>query len=267
MFGGGTIKYLKEIEFPIHNGVTKPVRGKLDDETVAIIKLYNNVQGNLTLVNEIVCHQIAKTLGLPVVPSGICIFDDETINENSYASSINYGPCFYSTYLEKATPLKQGIIDLILNKKDFYKLLLFDHIVYNKDRNLGNMLVTYNKGNIAMKLIDHSHVFKNETIWDARCFHQGINDLDIMDSDVLLSNEAMYTLFYQTFNFEPDELYSLIAMFQSKITDDLLQNTVTELPDEWGVSKRDLDALVSYILYRTDNIKQICDMICDYRKH
>jgi len=233
---------------------------------VAIIKLCNNVQGNLTLVNEFVCHSIAKVLELPIMPSGICVFDDKTVNENSYADSSNYGPCFYSTYLEKATPLKKGIMDLILNKNDFYKLLLFDHLVYNKDRNLGNLLVTYNKNNIAMKLIDHSHVFKNETIWDANCFYQGINDLDITDTHILTANEAMYTLFYQTFDFEADELYSLVTMFQTKITNNLLQSAVTALPREWGVLKHNFDALVSYILYRTNNIKQICDMIFDYKK-
>lgn len=240
------------------------MRATLDNDQEVIVKLFNNVEGNRTLVNEIVSYKIASLLGLPIVKSGICCLDSSaTINNNS-ATYKNFGPCFYSEYLSKSAPPKLGIMRLLENIDDFYKLLLFDHIIYNKDRNIYNLLVSYTKNNICFKLIDHSHVFKNEAIWDANCFHQGINDHDVKDKEILSSNDELYSLFYHSMDFNKDKLYSLTQFFKESITRHQLDTILEDIPIEWTVSDTEKDALSKYILYRASNIDLLCDIICKH---
>lgn len=246
------------------NGCTNPVKGRLDTNEIVIVKLFNNEQGNLTLVNEYISHKLALALHLPVVKSGICFCDTSTIDDNKCISSNNYGFCFYSTYLEKSAPLKLGIIRLLSNIDVFYSLLLFDHIVYNKDRNIYNLLTTYTKADISFRLIDHSHVFKNETLWDANCFKIGMAEFDINDTDILTSNFDMYSMFLQSMNFKKEKLYSAAKIFKETITSSMLHSIISEIPIEWNVKQRDSDALIEYLLYRIDNIISICDMICKH---
>lgn len=256
------IKYIKEIRYTLTTGVTKPVRAVLDDDQEVIAKLFNNSEGNRTLVNEMVSHKIASLLKLPIVESGICYLDSSTTINNCNATYENYGPCFYSKYLPKSTTLKLGIMRLLENIDDFYKLLLFDHIIYNKDRNIFNLLVTYTKSDIRFKLIDHSHVLKNEAIWDVNCFRQGISDFDVKDTHILSSNDDLYSLFYRSMNFNKEKLYSLTPFFKENITHIQLNNFLKELPEEWEVSSDEKDALCKYILYRTSNVELLCDIIC-----
>lgn len=258
--------HLKEIDYILTNGCTNPVRSRLDTNATVIVKLFNNEQGNLTLVNEYICYKLALALRLPVVKSGICICDSETIDKNNCISSDNYGPCFYSTYLDKSTPLKSGIIRLLSNINVFYSLLIFDHIVYNKDRNIFNLLTTYTKKDISFRLIDHSHVFKNETLWDSNCFKYGMEDFDVNDTDILSSNENMYTMFLQSINFEKDKLYDATKIFKQEINNSTLQTIISEIPDEWELKKSESDALIEYLLYRVTNIEYICNTICNYLK-
>lgn len=240
------------------------MRAILDDNQEVIVKLFNNVEGNRTLVNEIVSYKIASLLKLPVVESGICRLNASAIINNDSATCENFGPCFYSKYLPKAATPKIGIMRLLENIDDFYKLLLFDHIIYNKDRNIYNLLVTYNKDNKSFRLIDHSHVFKNETIWDANCFRQGINNLDAKDTHILSSNKDLYSLFYRSMDFNKEKLYSLTRFFKERITRHQLDTILKDIPIEWGVSDDEKDALSEYILYRTSNINLLCDIICKH---
>lgn len=256
--------YLKEIEYTLTNGCTKPVRGKLDIDRIVIVKLFNNEQGNLTLVNEYISYKIARALQLPVVPSGICVCNAATKDDNACLSPANYGPCFYSTLLEKSTTLKPGIIRLLSNIDTFYSLLLFDHIIYNKDRNIYNLLTTYTKTDISFRLIDHSHVFKNETLWDSNCFKLGISDFDVLDHDILIANDNMYSMFLHAINFKKEKLYAAREVFEESITKPMLNSIIEEIPPEWNLSKKDSDALTEYILYRLSNITSICDMICEH---
>lgn len=186
------------------------------------------------------------------------------MDSNTCLSPKNYGPCFYSTYLEKSTPLKPGIIRLLSNIDTFYSLLLFDHIIYNKDRNIYNLLTTYTKADISFRLIDHSHVFKNETLWDYNCFKLGMSDFDILDPDILVSNENMYSMFLQAMNFKKEKLYTARQIFEKFINKSMLDSIIAEIPPEWDLDKNNSDALVEYILYRRNNITSICDTICKH---
>ena len=160
--------------------------------------------------------------------------------------------------------VKSGIIRLLSNIDIFYSLLLFDHIIYNKDRNIFNLLTTYTKTDISFRLIDHSHVFKNETLWNAHCFKIGMTDFDITDIDIVTSNYDLYSMFLHSMNFSKEKLYNSREIFKTSINEFMLRSIINEIPPEWGLNRKDSDALIEYLLYRLDNITPICDTICKH---
>ncbi len=251
---------MKQVINMMTNGCTQPVRAYLDDDTYVVAKLYNNCEGNLILFNEYLSYKIAVQIELPIPTSGICLVDKQTIDENHTLSPQNWGYAFYSTYLQ-STILKPGIIKHLQNLDYFYRLLLFDHIIYNKDRNVYNLLTTFTKKDTSFSLIDHSHVFKNETIWDANCFRLGIKENDYMDTYILETNEPMYRMFLQAFQFDAAKLNAEVSYIQNRITADMLDEALAEIPSEWKPSQNNIDALREYLLYRNSHLQDICDMI------
>lgn len=254
------------VENMFGNGVTEPLLCTLSNDKRAVVKIFNNCQGNLTLVNEFICYNLACAFGLPMPISGICKCDKDTIDSFNYINDNNYGYGFYSTYLEKNTLLKFGIMKHISNLDIFLKVVIFDHLIYNTDRNIGNLLVEYRKENILVSVIDHSHVFKNQTIWDFNCFETGIEECDYADNEIMVSNEQLYQMFYRTKNFARESLISCAHEMQSILTENLLDNIILQIPYEWHVNSRDISALKKYILYRMEHMDQICKVIIDYIK-
>jgi hypothetical protein len=246
----------------IENGATEPVDALLDTEERAIVKTFNNIEGNLTLVNEYVCYRLCVQLSIPIPVAGIAYIDEQTIDESpqKIITPEKFGPCFYSKRIDKAATLNAFIIDHIINKEDINKIVLFDHLIYNKDRNRGNIIVGTGK-TIYMYAIDHSHVFKNECLWDRWCFERGISDKDYNDTDIINSNREMYDLFWQNMSRNREILLSLSDEFKNKICYNLLNEIISELPIEWEVPEEALTALKDYIFYRLEHINNIVEVI------
>lgn len=260
------VKHVKSIEYIIPNGVTEPVMCILDNDVRAVAKIFNNVQGNLTLVNEYICYRLAEIINLPMPVSGICICDSSTMDLNNIICTDNLGFGFYSTYLQKNAILKPGIMKYVVNIDIFYKLVIFDHVVYNKDRNWGNLLVEYKKKNIYITAIDHTHVFKNQTIWNAECFRLGIEEKDFNDTAIMEHNEYLYEMFYRTITVTIEALLDCAYEIQRLITTKVLDNIISDVPREWIVCKEDISELKKYLLYRLSHVDEICTMIIDYIK-
>ena len=197
-------------------------------------------------------------------PSGVCLCDENTIDFQGDLRDENKGYGFYSTYIEKNTILKMGIMKHVSNIDIFYKVVIFDHFVYNKDRNLANLLVEYKKNNIFISVIDHSHVFKNETIWDKNCFEIGIKENDYLDKYIMQRNNAIYQMFYQNINVDYNRLMEFAKEVQHKITDEILEQIIFNIPQEWKVSESNLRALMEYLKYRREHLPEMCQVIVDY---
>jgi len=245
----------------IENGATEPLDALLGKDR-AIVKTFNNIQGNLTLINEYICYRLCVQLSIPIPVAGIAYIDEQTIDESpqKIITPEKFGPCFYSKRINKAAILISSIIDYIINKEDINKIVLFDHLVYNKDRNKGNILIETGK-TISMYAIDHSHVFKNECIWDRWCFERGMRNRDYNDTDIIDSNRDVYDLFWQNKSRDREILLNLTDVFKKRISYNLLDEIISELPIEWEISKENLTALKDYIMYRLEHLNDIVDII------
>lgn len=248
-------------------GITEPKYAVLDDGTQAVVKLSHGPEGNLVLFNEYVCYRLAILLDIPMPQCGICVMDEKTeVFDPDIASSDNYGYAFYSTYMPKTTKLLASVIRLMKNKECFIKILLFDHIIFNKDRNEGNLLVGFYKDNILLNAIDHSHVFINGAIWDSGCLKTAMKENDLLSIEVLKNNERLYGMFFRNLSITKAALEQESVNFKNRITYDVIKKFVEECPQEWRPMKENEDVLVEYIMYRINHFDVIISTILNYIK-
>lgn len=257
-------KHIKTVQHDIGNGITEPKLAMTDDNTPVVIKTYNGPEGPLVLFNEYFCYRLAILLDIPMPISGICLIDQDTFVYNNCITPSHYGYGFYSTYLNKSVTLVDTIIPLVKNKEIFYRILLFDHIIFNTDRNPGNLLVQYYKSNITLQVIDHSHVFINQAIWDASCLKRAISERDYFHTNVIENNKILYSMFFHNMSIKEENFSDIKVSFRNKITDEILRSFISDIPHEWLPPDRDIDALVEYILYRVEHIDEICTTILNY---
>ena len=196
--------------------------------------------------------------------SGIGLIDSNTIDTTKLLCTENYGECFYSVFLDKSTILKKDLVNFIENKNDIIKLILFDNVIYNKDRNAGNLLVTIGK-NPELYIIDHTHVFKNEAMWDSNCFKYAIKDLDYKDSEIMRNNSYIYSMLAIVINRKEleslleKEIKSFKELWCKKINlDEILYK---DIPTKWGINKKNIDSLKKYLCYRVEHLSEIGEII------
>ena len=248
-------------------GSTEPKFAVLEDGTQVITKLMNGPEGNLVLFNEYLCYRLAILLDIPMPHSGICMFDSTTeIQDSEIADHSNYGRAFYSEFMPKTTKLLQTIIRKMKNKEDFLKILLFDHVIFNTDRNAGNLLVRFHKDDISLRVIDHTHVFINQSLWDADCLRRAMDENDLLSTKVFEYNEYLYKMFTQNISVTKNSLKKEGLIFRNRINSNMILEFIDQIPNEWKPKQKDIDTLVEYIMYRINNIDVIISTILEYIK-
>ena len=186
------MRYINELKisqlcYNINLGSTEPKFAILEDGTQVVVKLFNGPEGNLVLFNEYLCYRLAILLDIPMPRAGVCILDNTSeIQDEELATSNNYGKAFFSEYMPKVTKLLPTIISKMRNKEDFVKIL--------------NLLVRFCKDDVSLKVIDHTHVFINQTFWDASCLKRAMEENDLLDTKVLEYNSYLYGMFFHNFS-------------------------------------------------------------------
>lgn len=247
-----------------HKGVTEPYISTLSEEEqhfIAFIKLKENPEGHRCLINELVSYRLAKMLGVLMPDSGVAVISKET-RDNTYEIDLdkNYGSCFYSSLIEPAFTLNEKVIRYVDNKDIYEKIIVFDHLIYNSDRNWGNLILRGKMGKKILYVIDHSHVFKNQALWNSYSLLFGIKNRDYNDENILDNND-IYDLFAKDKRITKASLLSVANDFQEKCTEESIDLVLKDLPKDWLISSDDLDALKEYLLYRAKHLNQMCEMI------
>lgn len=260
-------EHIKVVQHTIENGITQPKFAMTDDNNQVVVKTCNGPEGNLVLFNELFCYKLAVLLDIKMPLSGVCLIDANTTIYNKCVTPKQFGYGFYSTWMNKVVPLVENIVTLLQNKTDFYRILLFDHIIFNSDRNPGNLLVQYYKKDITLQVIDHSHVFINQAIWDSNCLYRAISEEDYSSTKVLEDNSYLYEMFFRTLGVTQANFDGILPVFRERINEEMLRQNLIDIPESWLPPSKDIEALIDYILYRTEHLSDICKTILDYRKN
>ncbi len=258
--------HVKEIIEPMTNGVTNPFHCIVDTGEYAVVKTFNNIQSNIVLINEFICYELALCVNLPIPESGVCLINEETIGLDKLVEEDNnkekIGPAFYSKRIDKVTVLTGlKMVDLIENKQDILKVIVFDHLIYNSDRNKGNLIFCFKKKNIFMYVIDHTHVFNKQCLWDRYQLEQCIEGNDYLDTAIIEKNSLLYSMFFQREEMPLSKLLEISKEYKEKINEEKLREIICRVPREWNLSSDDGEMLIKYLLYRLDKLDDMCKII------
>lgn len=258
------VRHIDKVIAEMGIGVTEPLNCNLDNGKSVIFKTYNNEQGNLILVNEIIAYRIAQNIGLTIPNSGFAEIDDNTqilINHRSIPKGVG----FFSSRIEHATTAaisRTLLLKHCVNRDELVKFILFDHLIYNKDRNPGNMLYSMKDKKIYM--IDHSHCFNLACIWDRVQLRLCMEREDFRDTVIMERNIAMYHKFIGTDNISYDILLKISEEFKEKLSEEYFNKAILDIPQSWNIAIEDLEVLSEYLTYRLRNLEYMCKMIIEY---
>lgn len=262
----------------LNEGATEPINCILDDNTRAVVKYPNNNQGNLVLINEYLAYKIAEAINISTPSYGLCLLDENSVSSSEFKSQQNsyniikknnYGICFYSSFIPNLIPLRPTFARKISNPDGFQKMIIFDHLIYNRDRHNENVGICLD--DMKFYAIDHSHSFKNrlyETtcIWEEKDFMNGIELKDYNSTDILESNKEVYDTMWSTKAFNKKIALEQSYEIQKILTENFIRNIINSLPSSWSeqIKTTDLIALEKYINYRIIHLPDIINVISNH---
>lgn len=263
--------HIDELLSPIGLGSTEPCIGLANGKQV-IVKFLNNLQGNKILINELVCYEIAKILELTIPKAGLCIIDSNTkINPNvkeltEFSEECN-GIGFYSEYKSNVTIVNSPAVIRLSSNYSWLlpRLVLFDHLIFNKDRNPGNLLISMNKSDKSLYVIDHTHTFNLQSLWTGYHLKQKISEDDFKSLEILESNAYLYKSFFACCNIDLISLKKEVDFFKKRLNKSIFDDIMNMIPIEWESNRSELNDLVDYLLYRLDHLDDFCYMISSFK--
>ncbi|MGL5086033.1 MAG: HipA family kinase [Clostridium sp.] len=259
--------HIDELLCFIGNGATHPIHA-IGNNTRYVVKTFNNPEGNKVLISELVSYYIAKQLNLPIPNAVLGTIDSNTIIDKGILESDDfnqncYGLSFCSELLHPVTSISSS---KMLTMSSNYKwlipnLMLFDHLIYNKDRNKGNLLISLSKSNKSLYIIDHSHVFSMEALWNSFGFSQRINENDFNDMIIMQDNWYHYSNFKKVMNIDMLTMQETINHFKDNLNTAFFKSLIDKIPVMWENDKSELESLINYLIYRMEHLEEFASLI------
>lgn len=233
-------------------GGSRSVLIRADDKVRYNVKLKENDQGTRTLVNELVASQIATKMGVPTPDSVIVEMDQTFLDANPvlgtrYARPVTQGAHFGSTVVRNIFDNPpSALISSVSNRGDFPRIVVFDVLTENSDRaNAGNFLIVrpdHYPQQTHFVSIDHGHCFGQN--WGLT-LPQRVGSW--CRSHLREITDAISG---------PDPFGPAIAEARDT-SPEWLDELLSHLPQEWGVSPAELDALKGFVLGQAMRLEEI----------
>lgn len=251
---------IKEIKNKLGNGCTDPYVVWCDDNKSYVVKFPGNEQGVKTLVNEFIASNLCEYLELPVFDYNLINVTIEDYNENIKKDIKPLkGTAFGTVYNDNAyVVLNSNRIIKSVNRNDAIKILIFDILIGNYDRNNGNLMIDEKSKKIYM--IDHSHIFNLGTIWDEVQLSRLINEN--FEKDNL--NPFNYNLMMEAIKINDEKFNKELAEFINKVKNidkNFIINIMDNLPDDWNVTPKEKELLVKYIYNRFIRVDEVINIL------
>lgn len=242
---------------PMKNGVTKPYILNCSGEEY-VVKFLQNPDGNKVLINEFVCANIAKFFDLPLAEPALVNIDKQFIEDygeeinNHVGEKVEPGIHFGTKLIKKAYPINTSqILKQTINTNIIPSLILFDHIINNKDRdsNRGNLLIDYERKMLVV--IDHSHVFDIGPLWDE---HQ----LKIRIGEKISPLDMTGYIYHKLISYiDGHNPFSGVLYKVEHISSESLSNIMYKIPSTWNINNNEKAVLVDYLLDRIERVDEI----------
>lgn len=244
-------------------GVTSPLIIIGSDGINYVMKCVHGHCSPKILLNEFICAKLASLLELPLPNFKIANLSQDTIDSSIELQHLKAipGKVFCSEYIRGITSLSPLTIDNLKNQEVIPDLVAFDLLIGNSDRatdfkrgNAGNYLVNKKQ---ELLLIDHSHVFINQEIWDKNTLSSAMEIGSTIDEN--FSERYRYFRRYINGRNPFENFINKCEAIDISVLDDIFYN----IPPEWDISSEDIDALKKFIEFQCINIREILNRVQD----
>lgn len=246
----------------INNGCTKPYYISCDDGYIYVAKFKQNPEGTRVLVNEYVCAKIAEILGLPLAYPTLINVSSEFVDDygkqisEHLSNNLLPGIHFGTRKVKKVYPITTlKILKSAENVHIIPDIILFDHLVCNKDRNSngGNLLFDQSKKEIVV--IDHTHTFDLGAIWKSVDLIQRTGEPFIP----LCTTGYVYKKLIPFV--KGNNPFHAVLEKMNRLNEKILGDIINSIPYEWEVLPSEKDALKKYLLDRLHRIGDILPIL------
>ena len=112
-----------------------------------------------------------------------------------------------------------------------------------------------------MLLIDHTHIFNLETIWNSTGLKNKILEEDYKDEWIMKSNSYLYSKFLNVYQVTIVDMQETVKYFKERLSVDFIRSIKEHIPKEWESDLDEIDALLEYIIYRFEHIDYYANLI------
>lgn len=226
-------------------------------DTPYVCKLYEEDLGNLHVINEFICYHLGVLFGLPLPQAKLIRINEEIVKKNANLSErgIRSTLAFGSKW-EKGvqTKINPPLLDSSTNNNIIPNLVLFDQFVFNVDRatNDGNLL--FNTRNRNLIVIDHTHAFPGQTIWNSQSLKTEQNTLLVPNFHL-----KYYKMLIRYIN--GNSPFHDVQTRITKITRTEIKQIIDAIPQEWNFTNEQQTCIIDFLTHRLQLIPKILEAI------
>lgn len=258
---------VEEILDVIEVGTTIPVRCRLKNGMNVVVKYMKNPFGQRVLINELIGSCIADIIDLNIPEYGICNLSEDVIrntNNNEEIDERNAGMAFYTKDYSSTVPPARAMLPLVENK-DTEKIILFDHVVNNCDRHIGNLLLDLRNSSPKLYVIDNSHIIADGI---KRIISNELEDSSIFSNNILEKNKEIYDKLCTWIGYNEQKLVLEAKHIRKTITKENLDYIKNFIPIVWidSIGKENVDMMFEVINKRVENICALGELIIRERR-
>lgn len=258
---------IEEVLDVIEVGTTIPVRCRLKNGMNVVVKYMKNPFGQRVLINELIGSCVADIIDLNIPEYGICNLSEDVIkntNNNEEIDERNAGIAFYTKDYSSTVPPIRAMLPLVENK-DTEKIILFDHIVNNCDRHIGNLLLDLRKSAPKLYVIDNSHIIVDGK---GMAISNEVEDISIFSNNILEKNKEIYDSLCTGIGYSEQRLLLEAKKIKEALTKEALNYIKNLIPVIWidSIGKENIDIMFKVINKRVENICVLTQMIIQERR-
>jgi len=228
-------------------GGSQPHFLRCSDQNVYVVKVLNNPQRRRVLANELLAHQIATFMSLPIPPCAIVNISEEFVNSSPEFRIETFpedllcatGPAFGSRCRADAQDRKFVRDVVVANVRDLAGMLVFDKWTGNTDTR--QLLYVGKREPFVVEMIDNGFCFGS--------------DWKFVENRPAV---GLFTPLYQYFGpTDMDSFEPWLRIVEEDLSLAVLQGFAAIVPKEWySADHTGLDALLSELNQRRQRVRE-----------
>ena len=245
-----------EINKKLSNGCTVPYVIWCSDGNKYVAKFPGNPNGDKALINEFISSRLCDFLDLPIMKYQLISVKMEDYMSSDITPMI--GTAFGTIYDDDLlTVLNSGEIQKAKNCYDAIKILIFDLLIGNYDRNKGNLMINPKTKRIIM--IDHTHIFNMGVVWD----EYQLPRLEKEEFSISNLNAFNYNNLFNSIKYN-EQFYKELNDFVKKvktIEEERVSNIINDIPKDWIITNEERKCIINFIVNRFKRVDEVLKVL------